>query len=153
MISTKHKHEMQEIVGKLGNKINKSACELDYNKHISGIGQGLPDAVIIPRKTLRWYRHFFSHLLDICIWNEYYIYRNNTGNNIYFLRFREMIIDDLIGSVSVRQTIKLKRIHRIPTTYNNKNGILQCRHCSKQKIGRRSPGICVDPCFKNWHRK
>ncbi|KAF5282321.1 hypothetical protein FQR65_LT14375 [Abscondita terminalis] len=75
MISTKHKHIMTEIVGKRGGTKLKPDCVLDYNKHMSGIDRA--DQMLYystPRKTLRWYRKLFFHLLDICIVPCYKLY-------------------------------------------------------------------------------
>lgn len=67
MISTAHKHSMVEIRGKRANNKIKPACVIDYNKHMSGIDRSdqMMAYYSTPRKTVRWYRKIFFHLIDL----------------------------------------------------------------------------------------
>lgn len=50
-----------------------------------------------PRKTIRWYKKVFLHMLDIAVWNSFYLANQCTAatKKISFLRFRDQLITEL----------------------------------------------------------
>lgn len=48
-----------------------------------------------PRKTVRWYKKVLFHLLDMAVWNAYFLYRR-FHPKVTFLQFRESLITSLI---------------------------------------------------------
>lgn len=171
MISTAHKHSMVEIQGKrANNKKIKPACIIDYNKHMSGIDRAdqMMAYYSTPRKTIRWYRKIFFHMIDLCIWNACYIYNFHQNKNIRLLNFREEVIMKLINqsaNLQVEDEVETKaKFHFLepnPPTEKEKCTMKRCRQCTKAKVYKKSryfcpvcpdkPGLCVYPCFKNWH--
>lgn len=171
MISTTHKHSMVEIQGKRANNNKiKPACIIDYNKHMSGIDRS--DQMLAyystPRKTVRWYRKIFFHLIDLCIWNACYIYNFHQNKKIRLLNFREQVIMKLISqsaNLQVEDEVETKgKFHFLepnPPTEKEKCTMKRCRQCTKTKVHKKTryfcpicpdkPGLCVHPCFKNWH--
>lgn len=173
MISTGHKHSMVEVQTRRGNKL-KPQCVIDYNKNMSGIDRS--DQMMAyyssPRKTIRWYRKIFFHLIDISIWNAYYLYRKTKDDKCRLLSFRENIITSLIGGDSVidwkepaqnTNAMVQHYLEPIPNTETNKNVMRRCKNCTKNSIRKQSrylcplcpesPTLCVYPCFKEWHNK
>ena len=155
---------MIEVRAKRGNKI-KPLCVEDYNKNMSGIDRS--DQMIAyystPRKTVRWYRKIFFHLIDLSIWNGFYIYQKVNGPNTRLLEFREKVIMSLIGEKTSRtesKSITLEIFHFLepnPPTEKDKSAMLRCRQCKKRKtryfcsVCEIKPGLCVHPCFKDYH--
>lgn len=170
MISTRHKHEIKEIEGKRGGKKMKPRCVVDYNCCMSGIDRAdqMLSYYSTPRKTIRWYRKVFFHIVDICLWNAFYIYVKEKGlRTTEYLKFREEVIEELIQTelVTSRKAQGMKSnfhyLEPVPATEKDKYAMKRCRMCSKNKITKKSryhcqkcpssPGICVHPCFKLWH--
>lgn len=152
---------------------SKPECVLDYNKYMCGIDRAdqMLSYYSIPRKTIRWYRKVFFHLIDICLWNSFYTYRTkNNLANLKFLEFREDVIRTILGA---SQKEKIDKEKNIPTDFHylepvssenrkEKSPMVRCRQCSKEKRFSRSryfcslcpekPGLCVFPCFRDWHK-
>jgi hypothetical protein len=170
MISTRNKHRMKETTSRKGAKKMKPECVVEYNSHMSGID--LSDQMLsyysAPRKTIRWYRKIFFRLLDVCIWDSCYIYNNKNPKKLTHLKFRDQIIRNLIGinneeSVDNNDT-KLQhqdQFHFPEPIPGGKKKVKRCKLCTKSKIYKRSrfqcgkcfgnPGLCIFPCFRNWH--
>lgn len=85
-----------------------------------------------------------------------------------FLEFREKVIEDLIKNLDIpKESPNTRESPHFPgfiqKTEKNKKGVLQCKCCTKKKLRRRiryccsvcpdAPGLCVDPCFREWHTK
>lgn len=48
-----------------------------------------------PRKTIKWNKKVIFHLLDIAVWNSFYLYKMRC-KNIRFLEFRDQLIRQLL---------------------------------------------------------
>jgi len=47
-----------------------------------------------PRKTLKWYKKVLFHLLDITIWNSFYLYKKHFKcYDMHFKQFRDLIMN------------------------------------------------------------
>lgn len=166
MMSTRHKHQMVETRPRRGEVKLKPQCVLDYNQHMSGIDRAdqMMSYYSSPRKTIRWYRKIFFHLVDVCIWNAYYLYKKRTNTKKTLLDFRDEIIKDLIKAKPLQANsipVNFQGHHFPEAIPGEKKNSKRCRFCSKGNVRRRSryhcpscpdlPGLCIDPCFKNWH--
>ena len=143
-----------------------------YNKNMSGIDRN--DQMISyyssPRKSIRWYKKVMFHLLDVTLWNAYYIRRKFDAKQT-FLQFREDIIKsyleipntetdgrNLVQSGPVRGG-KRKRSHQqemqdeqpqrmhfpalIPNAKDpQKSHHMRCRHCATQKKRKETKFLC-----------
>lgn len=43
-----------------------------------------------PRKTFKWYKKVLLHLLDVVVWNTFYIYKNCFNLKNYALKILEI---------------------------------------------------------------
>lgn len=164
MISTCHKHKMIKINPKRGAEKCKPQCVLDYNAHMSGVDRAdqMMSYYSSPRKTIKWYRKVFFHLVDICLWNACFIYKKKHRSKKTLLQFREEILLDILKPKPVTAPIVDFKSHHFPAeNTGDKNTMKRCRWCSKQNVRKRSkyhcpecedkPGLCVVPCFREWH--
>lgn len=77
MLSTIHNEEFAEVPKKSRKNefILRPKCVIDYNSSMGIIDKS--DMVIstidATRKSLKWYRKYFFHLIDICVWNAFCI--------------------------------------------------------------------------------
>ena len=79
-----HTAEFASVSRHGGKKVTqKPVCVLDYNNSIGAIDKAdmVISTVNSTRKTLKWYRKFFFHLLDICVWNAYCLYKHKIQKN------------------------------------------------------------------------
>nr|CAH7724533.1 unnamed protein product [Callosobruchus chinensis] len=86
MISTCHKHEMVKVKTRRGSEKMKPKCILDYNAHMSGVDRAdqMMSYYSSPRKTIRWYRKVFFHLIDICLWNACFLYKKRRTKQLFW---------------------------------------------------------------------
>ena len=80
IISTMHTADFTTISRYGGKQILQNpVCVVDYNNSMGIVDK--VDMVISTvdstRKSLKWYRKFFFHLIDICVWNAYCLYKHN----------------------------------------------------------------------------
>lgn len=138
-----HTAELKTIIRHGGERvIQKSVCVLDYNSSMGAVDK--TDMVISTvnstRNSLKWYRKFFFHLLDICVWNAYCLYKHKMKRPICMAKFQLQLIREILGKY--HQSISYQ--HR---TGNNHPLRLTERHFSSfyKSIGkkpRRSWVVC-----------
>lgn len=164
MISNCHKHEMITMTPRRGEQKLKPKCVLDYNAHMSGIDRAdqMMSYYSSPRKTVKWYRKVFFHLIDICLWNACFIYKKSLQSKTTLLEFRDAVLLDLLKPNPIKAPTTDFQSHHYPAeNTGEKNTMKRCRWCSKQHIRKRSkyhcpqcedqPGLCIVPCFRDWH--
>lgn len=78
--------------------IYKPAPIIDYNKHMGGVD--LADQLIkyyhMERRTIKWYKKLFFHLLDMAVHNSCIVYRQDTKSDISTLNFRLKLVDEIL---------------------------------------------------------
>lgn len=72
---------------------------MKYNEFMSGVDRA--DQMIsyysCPRKSAKWYKKVLFHLLDVTIWNTFFIYKKHFSlNNLRFKDFRDSLIRNFI---------------------------------------------------------
>ena len=78
MLTTVHKPKM---VQQPGDKPAKPLAIVEYNKNMGLVDKSdmqisFTDST---RQTIKWYKEFFFHLIDICVYNAYIVYTNTKG--------------------------------------------------------------------------
>jgi len=168
-ISTKHKALLQEVKCKTGTKKSKPSTVIDYNKNMSGINRC--DQMISyysTPKSIRWYIKVFFHLFDVMIWNACWLYNKVKYTRMSYLEYRNDIVAKLLNfdsKVSFSPSIQNKcNVQHYPKKLEKR---LRCRVCSIEnrrtatwysceicKSDNGNPiGLCVDECFKKYHKK
>lgn len=135
----------------------------------------------LTRKSLKWYKKFFFHLLDMCVFNASCIYRKNNPN-VKDLQFRERLIQEILDLTGPHHTAG--RSKRVPTVSvlarlndrhfpdlvpltersraaGKKHQFRQCHVCSLRKERTLTPYMCNDcdvslcavPCFGHYHTR
>ncbi|XP_043263719.1 uncharacterized protein LOC122403958 [Colletes gigas] len=125
------------------------------------------------RKTLKWYKKFFFHLLDISIWNAYCLYKFNTKKNISMSNYHLALITELLKKYSESREynsgnpsaylMRFKERH-FPALYSSdktkrQNPMRRCIVCSMDNKRRSTRyyckkcnvGLCVVPCFEMYY--
>lgn len=96
-ITTAHHPGLVETKNRYGETKIKPCDVADYNQYMSGVDR--MDQMIsyynTPRKTIRWYKKVLLHLVDVTVWNSYYLYKQ-LHPKISLLTFRDSLITSLI---------------------------------------------------------
>lgn len=168
MLSTMHTVEFETAIRHGGkNVIQKPVCVLDYNKSMGAVDKA--DMVI---STVESTHKFFFHLLDICVWNAYCLYKHKMKRPISMAKFQLQLIREILEKfhqstscqhrTGYNHPLRLTERH-FPSVYESvgKNRCRRCVVCSANDKRRESTyeckdcnvGLCVDPCFKIYHTK
>ncbi|XP_050316027.1 piggyBac transposable element-derived protein 4-like [Anthonomus grandis grandis] len=158
MLSTFHNSDMKDS-GKVNRttkeEIRKPVCVLNYIENMGAVDRSdmLLSSVECVRKTVKWYKKLFFHLLDLSLLNSHAVYKMVTGKNISLLDFQGQLIKQILeahhlpqqhsrsgrrsadGDNPSRQTER-HFVSMIPATAAKKFAQRKCIVCSK--YGKRS---------------
>ena len=84
-----------------GQPIWKPECVDSYNKNMGAVDKSDMQLSLTEctHKTHKWYRKLFFHLLDLCLYNAYVLYKVNTNNHkLLFVEFRTRVCEQLFES-------------------------------------------------------
>jgi hypothetical protein len=82
---------------KLDGKAVKPCIIEDYNTHMGyvDLSDRMANSYSISRRTWKWTKKLFIHLLDLTILNAY-VLSKSCGSTLTYLKFREQLVRDLI---------------------------------------------------------
>ncbi|CAI6360220.1 unnamed protein product [Macrosiphum euphorbiae] len=143
---------------------------VEYNKNMSGIDRSdqMVSYYSSPKKTIRWYKKVIFHLLDISMWNAYYLYKKKLNNiNLRYIDFHSSVITKLLhlpenivhGSqlvnkknIRIRTSDKPRNTSVVlehvqekiphPPGWKRKGYYLRCRQCTSQKQVKQTSWRC-----------
>lgn len=178
LLSSLHNSSMVTAKRKNNEDIVKPKCVVDYNESMGGVDRTdmLLSTTESVRKSVKWYKKVFFHLLDLAVLNSHCIYKMKTGSLIPLLDFQRQLIKDLIakykqvqprssGSRTSTGHSPLRLIARhFPSMYprrpkDNKKISKRCVVCSAQKKRKETcytcrncdVALCVVGCFEKYH--
>lgn len=162
--------------------IMKPEAVLDYNENMRLVDKSDMQIGIVEttRKTTKWYRKLFLHLIDVSILNAYNLYLVKSGNKPRLKNFRLAVIRQMlakygtdrsnvrrVGRRSAEQSpMRLSARHfveALPPTEKKRSAQRQCYVCAntKRRPKRRKDThywckdceipLCIEPCFKTFH--
>ena len=132
------------------------------------------------RKSFKWYRKFFFHLLDITILNSHALYNIKTGKNMSLANYQRDLIREMLnkfhvpipttasgrpsaGDEPLKWLSERHFLTPVPPTLKKTNPTRHCHVCSnttqrerKRKESRYmctkcNVALCVHPCFQEYH--
>lgn len=97
-ITTAHHPCLIEVTNSRGQKKIKPVDVAAYNENMAGIDRAdqLLSYYSSPRKTIRWYKKVLFHILDMAVWNSFFIYKTFHPKKS-FLHFRDDLILSLLN--------------------------------------------------------
>lgn len=184
MLSTMHSHEMQPTgkTDRQGDPILKPNSVLEYNENMGAVD--IADMQMSftesARKTVKWYKKLFTHLLDLTVRNACVMQNMLQGTNISLREFRMKLIQQMLEKYasekprrpkggrpsSAPPPLRLTQRHflsPIPATPSKMNPTRVCTVCSntnrREKKRRESRyfcvqcdvTLCVHPCMEEYH--
>ncbi|XP_050704248.1 piggyBac transposable element-derived protein 4-like [Eriocheir sinensis] len=186
VLSTVHE-PVQELARRrqrgTGIRLQKPQAINDYNVNMRLVDK--KDQVVASaecaRKTMRWHKKFFFHLLDLVLYNSNIVYKELTGKVEHREEFctelaRELIIDFKrqpiqrapFGRIQDPTRARLNERHfiaLIPPTELKPKPYRRCHVCSHTTRAPRKRsdtryycrhcdvGLCITPCFEDYHTK
>ncbi|KAL2098758.1 hypothetical protein ACEWY4_005238 [Coilia grayii] len=159
----------------------KPSCVLDYNKNMGAVDRfDMRNSFVeCTRKTMKWYKKIFFHLVDCAIHNAYIVHQQVTGQVIRPQAFRENLVRQLLehhhtprnaptgGRPSLDTPLRIKARHfpsEVPQTAAQGNSTRRhcrvCLHSSRRPRQRKltrffcapcDTALCAVPCFEEFH--
>ncbi|XP_064876538.1 piggyBac transposable element-derived protein 4-like [Oncorhynchus nerka] len=184
VLSTVHTATMS-ATGKVdhltGERKIKPDCVLDYNLKMGAVDKAdmINSFVECTRKTNKWYKKIFFHLIDTAVLNGSIVHRQLTGKVITYQKYRENLMRELLeehhtprrpstgGRPAVDNRLRLTARHfpcKVPQTASQ--GSRTRRHCKVCLSGARrskqrkmtkymclacDTPLCISPCFEEYH--
>jgi hypothetical protein len=157
----------------------KPNCIIDYNNSMGSVDKVdmILNTINSVRKSLKWYKKYFFHLLDLGIYNSYVAYQEITGKKLSFPDFHLKLIKEILNNYSKEQkipnfkitnaelTVRLNETHFF-SFCEQKKGIKysprrRCAVCSshdkrtdsRYECRKCDVSLCVVPCFELYHTK
>nr|XP_013190046.1 unnamed protein product [Amyelois transitella] len=184
MLTTIHKDEMgptEKMDLMTGLPKLKPECIIDYNKNMGAVDvcDMMLSGLQCIRKTIKWYKKLFFHILDLHLLNSYHIFKITCKDDFSpsFRKYQLVLIEQLVqkyGEQSVHKTLpSTSRALEQPTrflpgdgarhmpSYVPKQKKLRCKLCARSKKRRTTRymcavctvALCVVPCFQLYHKK
>ncbi|CAF2785883.1 unnamed protein product [Rotaria sp. Silwood2] len=178
IISTIHEPQMK-YTERNNTTIQKPVSVIDYNFNIHTIDKADMQISLVEclRKTLKWYRKLFFHMLDLPVFNSYLLYKVNTGKKRKFVDYRLQLIHEVLQTYTVPkptigrpaltdQPTRLTGRHfpsLVPETTNRQTRprkCVVCAHTTRRPRKRTDSrymckdcdvGLCVVGCFEKFH--
>jgi len=104
MLSTLFDDELADCgkIDRNGVNIKKLNCVVNYNACMGSIDKTdmLLSSVECVRKTLKWYKKIFFHLIDLCLLNAFSTYKTVTGKSMSLANFQLEVIRQLLEKYS-----------------------------------------------------
>jgi len=146
-----------------------------YNRHMGyvDISDRMANSYSMYRRIFKWTTKLFSHLLDLTVLNRW-ILLSSCGAKCTHKDFRLLLVRNLIEeagrshhhttpsmlrwpSAAAANVMRLDSRHNQHWPAKHKNNI-HCRVCSersqrKTTTSKRDVGLCVVPCFADYHTK
>lgn len=183
MLTTIHKDEMgpsDKIDRSTGLPIMKPECVIDYTKNMGTVDTAdmMISNVQCLRKTIKWYKKLFFHLIDMHLLNSFFMYKLLNANlperklrlKIFQLSVIRQIIQKYGGqSASERTIVRSAPDHptrKLPgnaaahmPNYIPNGKKLRCKFCSSRGVRKITRfmcnvckvALCVAPCSQLYH--
>ena len=82
-----------------GEFVRKPECVVSYTKNMGAVDKTDMQISLTEctRKTRKWYRKLFFHLIDMCLYNAFVLYKvNNSNKKVQFIEFRTNVAEQLL---------------------------------------------------------
>ena len=181
MLSTTHSKTYTnsgKVDWKTGQEIRKPACIIDYNTNKGAVDQVNMQIAFSEclRKSMKWYKKVFFHLLDIAVYNAFVISKMCGNISLHLSDCRLEIIREIlrkhgsqrpsiVGRPSTRDyPLRFTARHfisLIPQIYQSKQPQRRCVVCAFHNIRHDTSyychvcdaPLCVVDCFEDYHTK
>ncbi|GFX49480.1 piggyBac transposable element-derived protein 4 [Trichonephila clavipes] len=165
MLSNMHDPDMSTST-LCNDRCEKPGLVTSYNTNMGfvDLNDRMANSYTFGRKTLKWTKKLFFHLLDLTVLNAFILYKIKTGNNICHKIFRLNLIRQLLQNENIETIITSPQRNARNNRPENKHWPgckkvqRRCAMCKSKGMTRRTSvscklcnvGLCVN-CFEEYH--
>jgi hypothetical protein len=150
MLTTREDHTCKIVQGP--KEKLKPDLIFDYNNIKKGvdISDQLGSYYTVLRKTIKWYRKIVLELVcTTLVVNAYFLHKRWGTKKYDVLRFRELIIDSLLGDVKIEEKLEKKTVHCLEKfSKSPRISRKRCHECYKRLSGRKSREYAIKKARK-----
>lgn len=144
--------------------IVKPRCVHEYNQNMGGVDNvdrqlSITETV---RKTMKWYRKLFFHLIDLGLSNAHALYKMKNEGPMPFPSFRLAVVRSLLKLSDTDHSITRlvsPPIRLVGRHFPRFTTSRRCHLCALRKVTRRTKymcpncdiSLCATPCFEVYH--
>jgi|UniRef100_A0A2S2Q116 hypothetical protein len=184
-ITTNHKPTIILSKNRYGREKLKPLEIVKYNEYMSGVDRS--DQMIsyysCPRKSAKWYKKVLFHLLDVTLWNTFFIYKKHfSPKNLRFKDFRDSLIKHFLqiplqatcdqlfnklkpktnrSDINVPDNAHFQEPIPLPKNFKRKKYFKNCIVCFKKKERKQTSfqckickvPLCAGKCFEDYHKE
>jgi len=150
----------------------------EYNRHMGYVDKGdrMANSYSISRRTFKWTKKLFFHLLDLAILNSYILHSSCQGKRISHRDFRFTLVRNMLAHAGPEREVPRplgrppnveKHVARLEICGSRHWPVpsetqLRCRVCNTRVVTRKvyvkcrkcGVGLCVKKtCFEDYHTK
>lgn len=169
-ISTEHENVKITMENRRGQMKQKPKPIIFYNAHMKKVDRAdqLMSYYPVERKTIRWYKKIFVHVLQMAMVNcLFFVNMHNDGRKMGFLDFRDKLVDALLPpNQAPFRTPPRNPLHRlVQNEERDQKGDRKrkrCRVCAREGLKKRTsylcsgcpgqPAFCPIRCFDAFHK-
>lgn len=169
-ISSQYGGQIQNVTTQRGQEKQKPMMINKYNEFMAGVDHcdQMLSYYSCEHKTLIWYKKLAIHIFQMMLLTSFYLYKeghNSNKKNLY--DFRLSVIEQLLGPPPPESLPKIRITHLPelcpkPEGENTRVKRRRCVVCWEQKKLRKDsiyycplcpnqPGLCLTPCFRQYH--
>lgn len=153
-----------------GLPVLKPEAVLDYSSNMGSVDTAdmLLSSVQCIRKTLKWYKKLFFHIVDMHLLNAFYSYKSKAPIADFQLKVTRHLIQKYnplaLTHPQVPRSLKKNPLRVLPGNTvehmpENRGHYRQCKECIKQKIRKQTRYmcricnvyLCAASCFHKYH--
>jgi len=163
-----------------GTEIMKPALVMEYSQKMGAVDETdmqISFSASI-RKTLKWYKKLFFHMMDMAIFNSYIAYRmKHNAKDLQLAQFKLLLVREILQRYGPSERNRVGRPSNAPTPLrlvarhfpdnvpqdpkSRERSRRNCIVCSAKQIRQRSYFMCLDcnvplcvpNCFRIYHTK
>ncbi|XP_049767584.1 piggyBac transposable element-derived protein 4-like [Schistocerca cancellata] len=150
-ISTEYPNTMERVQNARQQIVAKPLPIIRYNSCMSGTDRQdqMLSYYLCERKTIRWPKKLFFHVVDMLMFNAHYLYNKYSGHNMTLYDYRIQIIKGLLPPMDVTKGVrnKCKDTHVVQkrdATEGTKQVMRKrCKTCAARGKRTDTPYVCI----------
>ena len=170
MLSTCHNSETAEtgrVERATGTAVRKPKVIIDYNKYMGGVDRSdqLMQYHSFERKTSKYYKKVFFHLLHLCQVQAYSLHKKTAERQMlhreFCLQVAKGLVQRALGVIPAPGTVGrgAHNAHDVAPGARKATPTKRCKVCQKAGVRKEtryhcevcSTPLCIAPCFERFH--
>lgn len=145
-----------DYINNITREVKMPSPILEYNKFMGGVdlSDQFCSYIETEKKTCKWWKKLFFHIMDVCIVNAWILYKKS-NKNITLLEFKLILCKEILCKSFRKKKVAFgveKKGRHFPDKGKQKSCIYEnCKRKSSYFCKACNYPLCVVPCFELFH--